>query len=61
VKYAWGSPENYRHIALRDVRRVDILWDEEETADYEAMKPKAQEYGESMSDYIKRKLKDDDT
>src|SRR3990172_2820782 len=39
----WGNPENYAHIALREVRRMDILWDEGEITIYERLKKLAQE------------------
>lgn len=54
----WGSPEAYQHIALREVRRVDILWNEGEIELYESVKHEADARGISVADYIKRSLQE---
>jgi hypothetical protein len=38
----WANPENYVHIALREVRRADVLWSEDEVQAYERLKRLAQ-------------------
>jgi len=50
----WGSPENYAHIALREVRRVDILWDENEIQTYEKLREIARKNRYTIPDYVKK-------
>ena len=49
----WANPENHVHIALREVRRIDILWDEHEIQTYERLKRLAQEHDFTIPDYVK--------
>lgn len=49
----WANPENYFHIALKEVRRIDILWSEEEVQTYEKLKEKAQKSQHRLSEYVK--------
>lgn len=49
----WANPENYFHIALREVRRIDILWSEEEVQIYERLKGKAQKSQRRLPEYVK--------
>jgi hypothetical protein len=50
----WASPENYTHIALREVRRVDILWTEDEVSAFERLKAAAQQNQVPVPDYVKK-------
>ncbi len=50
----WANPENYMHIALREVRRVDILWSEDEVQTYERLKRLALEHQSPIPEYVKR-------
>jgi 5-methylcytosine-specific restriction endonuclease McrA len=52
-KCYWASPEDYTHIALREVRRADILWDENEVQVYEQLKGEAQKNKHTIPDYVK--------
>ncbi|MFL5807263.1 MAG: HNH endonuclease signature motif containing protein [Roseiflexaceae bacterium] len=49
----WAYPENYTHIAMRSVRRVDILWDDQEINLYDQLKDKALQQHKDVSSYIK--------
>lgn len=53
----WAKPEEYSHVALRNIRRIDVVWDEEEIASYEELRDAAQQLGENMPDYVKYILK----
>jgi len=53
----WANPQDYNHIALRQMRRVDLTWDAGEIDDYEQLKKNAQEHGLSLIDFIKKFLK----
>ncbi|MFZ1492589.1 MAG: HNH endonuclease [Candidatus Competibacter denitrificans] len=37
----WVYPENYSHIAMRQIRRLDLVWQEDEVTTYEKLKTKA--------------------
>jgi hypothetical protein len=50
----WANPENYVHVALREVRRTDILWDENEVQLYENLKELAGKNQYPIPDYIKK-------
>lgn len=52
-KCYWASPEKYTHIALREIRRVDILWDEDEVQTYKQLKSEAQKNEHTIPDYVK--------
>ncbi|HLB12215.1 MAG TPA: HNH endonuclease [Dehalococcoidia bacterium] len=53
----WARPEAYGHIALRAVRRLDLVWAEHEVAVYERLKDRAQYAHQPMPEYVKRVLK----
>ena len=52
----WAEPGNYYHIALREVRRVDILWSESEIEAYERLKVAAESTKHRVPDYVKKLL-----
>lgn len=37
----WAYPENYSHIAMRQIRRVDLIWQGKEIKKYEQLKKEA--------------------
>ena len=49
----WAYPENYNHIAMRPVRRVDILWSETEVEDYERLKNQTEKLQKNIPGYVK--------
>ncbi|HFD40148.1 MAG TPA: HNH endonuclease [Anaerolineae bacterium] len=50
----WASPEDYRHIATVDVRRMDVLFaGKREIKVYEWLKTQANEKGQNIPDYVK--------
>lgn len=54
LKCYWANPENYVHIALREVRRTDILWDEDEVELYEKLKASAVQNDFPIPEYVKK-------
>lgn len=52
----WAFPESYTHVALVEVRRVDLQWDGAEVAVYDRLAYEAKKEGVSVSALIKRKL-----
>ena len=53
----WANPENYAHIALREIRRIDVIWDEDEIQTYERLKKEAKTNKYPVPDYVKRILR----
>lgn len=52
----WAKPDNYYHIALREVRRVDVLWSEDEVQTYEKLKNAAHAARYPIPEYVKKLL-----
>lgn len=52
----WAFPERYTHVAMVEVRRVDLQWDGAEVAVYDRLAQEAEQEGVSVSALIKRKL-----
>ncbi len=49
----WAYPESYKHIAMRDIRRLDLLWVEEEVAEYDLLLEEAAKVQEEAPEYVK--------
>lgn len=52
----WANPESYKHVALRDIRRLDIIWMEAEVEQHEKLRQRAEVMKEPMPDYVKAVL-----
>lgn len=52
-KCYWAFPESYEHIAMRPVRRADILWSEWEVEDYERLKQRTEQLQKNIPGYVK--------
>lgn len=50
----WANPANHVHVAFREVRRIDILWDENEVAVYEKLKVSAAQNQFPIPEYVKK-------
>lgn len=53
----WASPENHAHIAMQQLRRVDLLWQGAETAQYDRLKADAAQAGLAIPDFVKQVLR----
>ena len=53
----WAYPESYSHIAMRDIRRLDILWAGEEVTEYDRLKKAAAETRKEIPAYVKKVLR----
>ena len=53
----WAYPELYKHIATRDIRRLDLLWAGEEVAEYEILLKEAAKVQEEAPEYVKNVLR----
>lgn len=54
LKCYWANPENHVHVALREIRRTDILWDENEVGLYEKLKTSAIQNQFPIPEYVKK-------
>jgi hypothetical protein len=41
LKCYWGNPDNYDHIALKEIRKLELVWQDGEVPFFEDMKKKA--------------------
>jgi hypothetical protein len=53
----WAYPESYTHIAMRDIRRLDLLWSGEEITEYELLIEEAAKVQEEAPEYVKNVLR----
>jgi hypothetical protein len=49
----WAYPENYTHVAMRQIRRADILWIEAEVEIYEKLKQRTLQLQKNIPGYVK--------
>jgi len=54
----WAYPDNYTHIALRQVRRADIMWTEREVEVYEKLKKRTLQLQKNIPGYVKEIVKE---
>lgn len=52
--YYWGNPEEYSHIALREIRRLDLIWEDEDVKNYEKLKQAAKGKKYKVPNYVKK-------
>jgi len=53
----WAYPENYEHLAMSQIRRVDIIWSGNEVSVYENLKKRTHELQKNIPDFIKEIIK----
>lgn len=52
----WAYPENYSHVAMRQVRRLDLIWQGEEVETYEKLKAEATSLNKEIPLFVKEIL-----
>lgn len=50
----WACPEDYTHIAMRQARRLDIMWTGTEVNVYDRLKKKTKKLQQEMPAYVKK-------
>lgn len=50
----WAYPEDYRHIAMQQIRRTDIVWKGDDVPVHDRLKAEADRVGISMSELLLR-------
>jgi len=54
----WGSPTNYNHIALKEIRRLDLQWTGDEVKYYDAIRLIAEQNKIELPDFVKTIIAD---
>jgi len=52
----WASPENYAHICMEQIRRIDLAWKGEEVSVYDNLKSRANSQNKTLQDFVKQLL-----
>ena len=53
----WAYPEAYTHVAMREIRRLDILWLDEEVSEYESLRRAAARSQQQIPEFVKSALR----
>jgi hypothetical protein len=53
LSYYWAYPENYTHVAMQQVRRIDLMWQGENIEIYEILKQQAVRLNKEIPEFIK--------
>lgn len=54
----WGSPTNYNHIALQEIRRLDLQWTGDEVKYYDTIRLIAEQNKIELPDFVKKVIAD---
>lgn len=49
----WAYPENYAHIAMRQIRRIDLMWEGDGVEIYEQLRQRATSLDKEIPEFIK--------
>ncbi len=52
----WSSPKAHKHVALRDIRRLDLVWQNGDVTQYEALKAESEKHQVALPDFVKSVL-----
>lgn len=50
----WAYPEDYSHVAMRQIRRADLIWQDKEVEQYERLKSDAKMSGQTIPEFVKK-------
>ena len=53
----WAKPENYKHVALRLIRRLDVTWTEDEVPEYDRLVKLSKYAEQDLPDFVKECLR----
>lgn len=53
----WANPKQYTHVALQEVRRLDLIWQSHEIELYERLKEMAHQIDSPLPEYVKAILR----
>lgn len=49
----WAYPESYTHVAMKEMRSINVTWEGSEVAEYDRMESSCRENGKTVQDYLK--------
>lgn len=49
----WASPENFKHVAMQDIRQLDVTWVGDEVVSFDSMAKAAQSAGMTPAEFAK--------
>jgi len=49
----WAYPEDYSHVAMRQIRRLDMIWEGDDVTAFDRLKEDAAAYGASLPEFVK--------
>ena len=55
----WAYPEEYKHIAMRQIRRTDIVWSGDDVPVHDRLKVEADRIGISLAELLRRMVRGD--
>ena len=53
----WASPESYEHVAMKDSRRLDLMWLGDEVVVHDELRERARAERQLIPEYVKRILR----
>ena len=53
----WANPESHTHVATKNIRRLDVTWQDNEVPHYDRIVKSAKKAKQNVPDYIKDKLR----
>ena len=53
----WASPDQYVHVALRVMRRLELTWTDNEVPDYDSLRRMSSHAQTDLPEYVKRVLR----
>ena len=53
----WAYPEKYSHVAMKEIRKLDITWQGKEVSDYDDLKEKSNQMNTDLPTFVKEILK----
>ena len=54
----WGSPVHYNHIALKEIRRLDLQWTGDDVKHFDSIRMNAEQLNIELPDFIKALIAD---
>ena len=49
----WAYPESYTHVAMKEMRSINVTWEGKEVKEYDRMEKSCREEGKTVQDYLK--------
>ena len=53
----WAFPESYSHVAMREIRRLDIMWSGDEAPEYDMLREQAVSENRELPEFVKSVLR----